>query len=207
MSIVPFKQAKFIKSAVKSKDYPDLYTEDGKVMIEVAVAGRSNVGKSSLLNDLFGTRRLVKTSSTPGKTQIINFFTLDEQIGFVDLPGYGYAKVPLTVRKQWGPMVEAYFKNRPSLKLLLLLFDIRRVPNQDDLHMVEWAHYFDLPLILVFTKVDKVKQNEKAANTKKILKAFNVDNLHYVHYSVTKKIGRENLIKKISDELEGYDTA
>lgn len=201
--MLKIENPKFIKTAVWAKDYPTLKTDQGEEMVEVAVAGRSNVGKSSLLNHLFMRKGMVKTSSTPGKTQHINFFTINDSISFVDLPGYGYAQVPLNVRKQWGPMVQQYFEKRKSLKLLFLLFDIRRTPTQDDKLMVEWAQHHQVPVVLVLTKVDKVKSNEKRAQTQKILKAFDNDSLPYVHYSVTKNIGRKELIHKLDEGLWG----
>jgi len=196
-----FKSARFIKTAILSKDYPVLRDLSGEILPEIAVAGRSNVGKSSLLNHLFQSRGLVKTSSKPGKTQALNFFTLDDELCFVDLPGYGYAKVPLNVRRKWGPMIQGYLENREQLKLLLFLFDIRRKPNEEDLQLMEWAHYRQLPTLLVLTKVDKVKQNEKKANTKTALEAFCVENLKKVHYSVTKNVGRKELMYMITEAM------
>jgi GTP-binding protein len=196
-----FKTARFVKSAIHSKDFPDLRTLSGEQMPEIAVAGRSNVGKSSLLNHLFQKKGLVKTSSIPGKTQLLNFFSVDDSVAFVDLPGYGYAKVPLEVRKKWGPMVQNYLKKREALKLILLLFDIRRIPNEEDHLLLEWAAHNDLSLILVLTKVDKVSRNEQINNTKKILQAFNCQNLYYVPYSTVKNIGRKELIDLIMQAL------
>lgn len=201
-----FRNPSFIKTAIHPKDYPKLLDDRGSPLPEIAVAGRSNVGKSTLLNHLFKSRNLVKTSSQPGKTQAINFFTLNNQISFVDLPGYGYAKVPQGVRKQWGPMVQSYFEERKALKLVLFLFDIRRVPNEDDFRLLEWAIYHNLALILVLTKTDKVKRNEKAANTVKIIEALNVENLHWVHYSSTKNEGRDRLIAMICDALKDEES-
>lgn len=201
MGEVEFINPIFIKTAINPKDYPKLVDDHGRLLPEIAVAGRSNVGKSSLLNHLFNRKGLVKTSSQPGKTQAINFFTLNKQVSFVDLPGYGYAKVPLEVKKQWGPMIHSYFDNRKTLKLVLFLFDIRRLPSDDDFKLLEWAMHRELAMILVLTKTDKVKSNEKAANTEKILKAFNVENLHFVHYSTTKNVGRDQLIFMIRDAL------
>lgn len=194
--------ARFVKTAVYSKDYPLLRDLSGKIMPEIAVAGRSNVGKSSLLNHLFEAKGLVKTSSTPGKTQALNFFSVDEKLAFVDLPGYGYAKVPENVRKQWGPMVQTYLEKREQLKLVLLLFDIRRLPNDDDKRMIEWIAHSQKAMILVLTKVDKVTQNEKRINIQKILKGLAVENLHHVNYSTTKNIGRKELISMIHDALQ-----
>lgn len=197
-----FKNPKFIKTAVAPKDYPVLRDLSGNILPEIAVAGRSNVGKSSLLNHLFQAKDLVKTSSTPGKTQALNFFTLNNEIVFVDLPGYGYAKVPVTVRKKWGPMIQTYLKKRENLKLILFLFDIRRIPNEEDLEFIEWAALNNKALILVITKTDKVKLNEKKQNTDKILSAFNCENLHYVHTSAQKNVGRKELITMIVDALK-----
>ncbi|MCE5318852.1 MAG: ribosome biogenesis GTP-binding protein YihA/YsxC [Parachlamydia sp.] len=195
-----FKGAKFIKTAVQPRDYPTLRKDSGDLLPEIAVAGRSNVGKSSLINHLLQVKGLAKTSSTPGKTQAINFFTTEDALVIVDLPGYGFAQVPLEVRKRWGPMVQSYLENRETLKALLLLFDIRRLPNEEDLKLLEWANYNSKPIILVLTKVDKVKRNEQQLQTKKILEAFQAD-LPYVHYSSTKNIGRLALIHKVKEVL------
>lgn len=202
MALYVFKNAKFVITAVNPKDYPALRDSSGKILPEIAVAGRSNVGKSSLLNDLFHAKGLVKTSSTPGKTQALNFFTLNDQLGFVDLPGYGFAQVPLSVRKQWGPMVQTYLQKREPLKLILFLFDIRRIPNEEDMQLLEWAAVNEKAVILVLTKVDKVNQTELRTNTRKILEAFDTDNLHYIHYSVTKKVGRYELMRMLCDALK-----
>lgn len=196
-----FKNARFVKSATKGNAYPIMKLPSGEEMIEIAVAGRSNVGKSSLLNHLFQSRDLVKTSSIPGKTQLLNFFVLNESLSFVDLPGYGYAKVPLEVKKKWGPMVQEYLETRSQLKLILLLFDIRRIPNEEDRELIEWIAAAEKSMILVLTKIDKVKKNEKIANTHKILQAFNYGNLHYTCYSTVKNIGRKELIFMLLDAL------
>lgn len=197
-----FKKARFVKTAVHSKDYPVLRDLSGNIMPEIAVAGRSNVGKSSLLNHLFQSKGLVKTSSVPGKTQALNFFNVDDKLAFVDLPGYGYAQVPQAVKKQWGPMIQNYLKERNSLKLILFLFDIRRIPTDEDLLFLEWTARNEKAVILVLTKVDKVGQNEKKTNSEKILKTFNADNLHHIYYSVPKNVGRHDLIKMLLDALQ-----
>ena len=194
-------KAKFIKTAILPKDYPLIRDERGRVLSEVAVAGRSNVGKSSLLNDLFHSKFLVKTSSTPGKTQALNFFNFEDRIAFADLPGYGYAQVPQNVKKQWGPMVQAYLEKRETLKVILFLMDIRRIPNEDDLQFLDWVVSSEKAMILVLTKVDKVKINERKANTLKILEALRASNIHYVYYSATKNKGRKELLAMINDAL------
>ena len=202
MGNILLKKPRFIKTAIKEQDYPNLKTAQGVLMPEIAVAGRSNVGKSSLLNHLFQSKGLVKTSSTPGKTQAINFFIVDDAISFVDLPGYGFAKVPVAVRKKWGPMIQNYLEKRKQLKLILFLFDIRRLPNDEDRLLLEWASQKDMALVLVLTKIDKVNQSEKTINTRNILEAFNCENLHYLYYSTVKNIGRKELMFVISDVLE-----
>jgi GTP-binding protein len=196
-----FKEAKFCTTATKESHYPVLKNLSGEILLEVAVAGRSNVGKSSLLNHLFHSKGLVKTSSTPGKTQAMNFFIVNQELVFVDLPGYGYADVPITVRKRWGPMVQEYLQKREQLKLILFLFDIRRMPQADDKEFLEWAAHHEKAVILVLTKVDKVKQNELNSNTKKILQAFDTENLQYVHYSVVKNTGHKEIAKMICEAL------
>lgn len=195
-------KAKFIKTAILPKDYPVIRNAQGQILTEVAVAGRSNVGKSSLLNHLFHTKHLVKTSSTPGKTQALNFFVFEDQIAFTDLPGYGYAQVSQNVKKQWGPMVQTYLETREALKVVLFLMDIRRIPNADDLQFLDWIVQHQKSMILVLTKVDKVNRNERKLNTVKILDALGASNIHYVYYSVTKNQGRRELLAMIGDAIK-----
>lgn len=194
-------RARFIKTATHYQDYPVIRNLHGTILPEIAVAGRSNVGKSSLLNHLFESEKLVKTSSTPGKTQTINFFSWNN-IAFADLPGYGYAEVPLALKKLWGPMVQSYLDKRDTLKVILFLLDIRRIPNEDDIRLMEWIAHCQKAVILVLTKIDKVKQSEKVANTKKILEAFQIENLHHTYYSVPKSRGRRELINLIDEALK-----
>lgn len=196
-----FKNPQFIKTAVKATQYPVLKDDGGRLLPEIAVAGRSNVGKSTLLNHLFHVKGLVKTSATPGKTQALNFFTLNDQLAFVDLPGYGYAKVPQSVRQEWGNMIGTYFQRRETLKLVLLLIDIRRVPNEEDRQLIDWVAYHQKALLVVLTKVDKVSLNEKNKNTRTIIEALGTGNIHYIHYSATKNIGRQQLCAMIADAI------
>lgn len=194
-------KARFVKTAIFPKDYPVIRNINGQILPEIAVAGRSNVGKSSLLNHLFHTKNLVKTSSVPGKTQALNFFVFEEDLAFADLPGYGYAQVPQGIKKQWGPMVQTYLEKRETLKLILFLIDIRRVPNQDDLQFLDWVVQSEKSMILVITKVDKVKKDERKENTLKILEALGAANIHHVSYSVEKNLGRKELLAMIHDAL------
>lgn len=196
-----FKNAKFATSAANLKGYPKLVDKKGHILPEIAVAGRSNVGKSSLLNHLFQSKGLVKTSATPGKTQLLNFFTMDDTLAFVDLPGYGFAAVPLALKQKWGPMIQDYLSHREQLKLILFLFDIRRIPNEEDQQLLDWIIHAKKAVILVFTKIDKVTRNEKAANTKKILDAFGVG-LQYVYTSSLRNQGRGELTAMIKEALQ-----
>src|SRR5205085_7220896 len=123
---------------------------------EVAFMGRSNVGKSSLINSLLGAKGLAKTSSTPGRTQLINFFLINEAFRFVDLPGYGYARVPGAVKREWGPMIEKYLASRPNLVLSILITDSRHEPSKLDLLMRDWLTEQAQPFVIVATKADKL---------------------------------------------------
>ena len=147
--------AVFDKSATRPSNYPPAE------LPEVAFAGRSNVGKSSLINVLVNRRGLVRTSSTPGRTQLLNFFTINGAFSLVDLPGYGFAKVPLAVKKDWGPMVRTFLESRTSLRAVIVLFDIRRVPREEDLQLLDWLEEFAIPTIPVITKADKVSRNQR----------------------------------------------
>jgi GTP-binding protein len=149
-------QAEFVKSAMGPGDFPT----DGRP--EVAFVGRSNVGKSSLLNTLLGRKGLAKTSSTPGKTRTLNFFSVNNKYYFVDLPGYGFAKVPLRVKDEWGAALVDYLETRRPLRLVVLLVDGRREPSGLDQEMLELLESAKRPVLLVATKVDKLKQGERA---------------------------------------------
>lgn len=150
-----FHQARFSIAAGRIQDFP---ADEGR---EVAFAGRSNVGKSSALNALLNRRKLARTSSTPGRTQQIIFYALgDDNLRLVDLPGYGYAKVPQGVKAQWGQLIENYLMDRGSLAGLVLIMDTRRPMQDFDQQMLEWADHFDLPLYVLLTKADKLKANE-----------------------------------------------
>lgn len=197
-----FKEAKFVKSATSKENLPVLKTPQGKLMAEIAVIGRSNVGKSSLLNHLFQAKHLAKVSSRPGKTQLLNFFTVGDRLAFVDLPGYGYAEVPMQIRKDWVPMIEGYLRDRPSLQVILFLFDIRRNPNEEDIALVEWMMYHQKKVLLVLTKVDKVTQGARATQVKKILNDLHLEGVSHVLYSSTKNLGRNELIARISELME-----
>lgn len=149
------KSAEFVTSAVKPSQYPP------ELLPEMAFAGRSNVGKSSLINKLVNRRHLVKTSRTPGRTQLINFFDINEAFTFVDLPGYGYAKVPAAVQKKWGPMIETYLSGRKTLRGVVSLMDIRRQPGVEERNLADWLAGYRIPIIRVLTKSDKLSKTKQ----------------------------------------------
>ena len=146
--------ARFVKSATQPDDFP----RDQRP--EIAFCGRSNIGKSSLLNTLTDTHGLARTSSSPGRTQTINFFLINDRIYFVDLPGYGYAKVPKAVKEKWGVMIEGYLRDRDQLKLALMLVDSRMRPMESDVIMKEWLDHHAIPNAVVLTKIDKISRNQ-----------------------------------------------
>lgn len=146
--------AEFVISAPGPKQFPI----DRKP--QIAFAGRSNVGKSSLINALLHRKSLVKTSATPGKTQLINFFIINGSFYFVDLPGYGYARAPQAVTDAWAPMIEGYLKNSPSLRAVVVLLDSRREPDERDARLIEWLRQSDIHPIFALTKADKLNRQE-----------------------------------------------
>ncbi len=191
------KSAEFITSAVKPSQYtaPDLP--------EIAFAGRSNVGKSSLINTLVNRKRLVKTSSTPGRTQLINFFTVNQTLSLVDLPGYGYAKVPMSVRKKWGPMIETYLKTRASLKAVVLILDIRRTPKQEELNFIDWLKFYGNPSIIVLTKTDKLSKTKQKKQKAVIADALLTAPEDLILFSAKTRLGKEAVWAAIEHQTLG----
>jgi GTP-binding protein len=185
------KSVEFIKSAVKPADYPPA------ILPEVVFAGRSNVGKSSLINALVNRKRLARTSSTPGRTQLINFFNINENLVFVDIPGYGYAKVPKKVRDQWAPMIETYLSTRETLKGLILIMDIRRNPGPMESNFVAWLAYHHVPIILVLTKADKLSRSKQADQQRLAAKVFPDAGADIILFSAKTRMGRNRVWKAI----------
>lgn len=185
------KSAVFIKSAVKPSHYPEPLSS------EIAFAGRSNVGKSSLINALLNRKNLVKTSRTPGRTQLINFFMINESVYFVDLPGYGYAKVPPKIQKQWGPMVESYLFNRKNLDAVVLAMDIRRTPKEEENNLLKWFDHLNLETILVLTKSDKLSKNKQIQQQSIYAKSLFVDKSKLFLFSAKNLQGKENIVTRL----------
>jgi len=149
-------------SAVSAKQYPKTN------LPEIALAGRSNVGKSSFINRMLGRKNLVRTSSKPGKTRTLNFYRINDAFYFVDVPGYGYAKVSKKERAKWGRMMEEYFNAREQLQLIVQIIDSRHKPTEDDIRMFEYVHYIQVPLLVIATKVDKLKKSVRKKQLNKL---------------------------------------
>ena len=189
------KQATFIKSAVWPSAYPP---HEG--FPEIAVAGRSNVGKSSLINALTQRKQLARVSNTPGRTQLLNFFRIDDRFTLCDLPGFGYAKVPLEMKRQWGRMMELYLTTRAPLRALLLLVDIRRNPGDWERELVTLGSACGWGVIPVVTKVDKLSRNQRRPAVKKIATALG---FHSSQMIVTSSQSKEGLAD-VMRALEGF---
>ncbi|BCG48956.1 GTP-binding protein EngB [Citrifermentans bremense] len=197
------KQTEFIKSATKPSHYPE------GSLPEIAFAGRSNVGKSSLVNVLVNRKNLVRTSSTPGRTQLINFFQVNDDFMLVDLPGYGYAKVPLAVKKEWRPMMETYLSKRRNLRGVVLILDIRRTPTEEDQQMLAWLRAFSVPPIIVITKCDKVSKNERAKQSSVIMEKLQLKKEDLNYFSALSREGKDAVWARIDALLapEAAETA
>lgn len=188
--------ATFVKSATSPEHYP----RDGRP--EIAFMGRSNVGKSSLINSLLGVKGLARTSSTPGRTQLINFFLINDAFYFVDLPGYGYARVPQNVKKHWGPMVEKYLATRPGLVLSIVITDSRHEPTELDLQMIEWLETRRKPFIIVATKADKLSSNQLRAQLGRASAVLGSGEL--VAYSAVTRSGAARIWKEITSRTTDF---
>lgn len=157
---------------------------------EICMAGRSNVGKSSFINAITGRNKLAKVSGTPGKTRTLNFFNINDELRLVDVPGYGYAKVNDKMKKSFGDIIDTYLSQRDTLKALVLIVDYRHKPTHDDITMYEYAKYYEIPVIVVATKEDKLKRNDLKKNEKIIKETLKFDKKDYfVRFSSLKKVG------------------
>ncbi|AQS59972.1 ribosome biogenesis GTP-binding protein YihA/YsxC [Desulforamulus ferrireducens] len=187
--------AEFVTSAVKPGGYPP-----GNLP-EVAFVGRSNVGKSSLINKLVNRKGLARTSKTPGRTQLINFFKINDAFILVDLPGYGFARVPGEVKEKWGKMIEGYLKHREPLKGVALLLDCRHTPTAQDRQMYQWLLHYGVPAVVVATKIDKLSNNQWAKQQSVIKKALPLAPEHkLIPFSAETGRGKEEVLAV----LEGW---
>lgn len=190
----------YLTSAVKPSGYPPPGPP------EIAFAGRSNVGKSSLINSLVKRKKLVKVSSTPGRTQMINFFSLDnDRLRLVDLPGYGFAKVPLKVKAGWQSMVETFLTGRETLAGVVVILDIRREPSADDLMLLDFLATHMVPAVVVITKADKLSNNQRASRLAKLRPKIKLYDPDFVAYSSLNSMGRPELLKRLEDLLPAVD--
>jgi len=180
----------FIKSAahVEQKLLPD--------RPEVAVVGRSNVGKSSLINALFNRKRLAKTSTTPGKTRLLNYFSVDDCLYFVDLPGYGYAKLSKKEKEDWQKSIESYLKDNKYLKRVFILLDARHDLFSSDKMMIAWLDYYQISYSIIITKSDKINRNQLNAMKRKLKKAYPAKDIF--SFSALKKTGRQEIIDQLN---------
>jgi len=191
------KKAELEAVAVKPSQYP----EDN--MIEIAFAGRSNVGKSSLLNLLTNRKSLARVSGSPGKTRTINFYRINDEFRIVDLPGYGYAKASKSLTEGWGEMMEKYLETRQGLRVVAQLIDVRHAPSKQDIQMYEYLRYYGLDGLVVLTKADKVSRNELNKNTAMIRKALDLKpEDKTIPVSALKRTGYENLLAEFDRILE-----
>lgn len=192
------KLAEFVLSAAKPKQFPNT------PLPEVAFSGRSNVGKSSLLNLLTNRKSLAKTSATPGKTQQINFFKINNNSHFVDLPGYGYAKVSKTEREEWRKLIESYFSSREQLRLVVALSDIRHKTPEIDLEMFDWLEALEIPFVVVLTKSDKI--STKATDEKVQSMTQETADYHYcqgvIPCSATNRQNKDKLLKIVGEAMQ-----
>lgn len=155
-------KAEIVTSAVSKEHYPKSH------LPEVALAGRSNVGKSSFINKIIGRKNLVRISSKPGKTRTLNFYTINDACYFVDVPGYGYAQVSKAEKEKWGTMMEEYFETREQLKVIVLIVDMRHKPTKDDILMFNYIKHLERPIIVVATKQDKIPRGKRPKHLKEI---------------------------------------
>ncbi|MGO9137910.1 MAG: ribosome biogenesis GTP-binding protein YihA/YsxC [Syntrophales bacterium] len=192
--------AEFVKSATQPSQYPE------GILPEIAFAGRSNVGKSSLINTITRKKNLARTSSTPGCTRLINFFTANNQISLVDLPGYGYAKAPIASKKEWGPMIETYLMQRESLESVIVILDVRRDPSEQDLTLIDWLRHYQIIPTIVLTKIDKVSRSQAKVRQRKIKELLGL-NADPILFSARTGEGKDAIWGAINDLCTGNISA
>jgi GTP-binding protein len=188
--------AEFLKSAFAEEHWPQ------QPLPEIAFLGRSNVGKSSLINSLLGVRGLARTSSTPGRTQSLNFFVINNRFRFVDLPGYGYARVPRNVKSEWNEMATNYLAKRPELVLSIQIVDSRHEPTTLDLQLNDWLQHHAKPRAVVATKSDKLSNNELRKSIERVRRVMSAERV--IAYSATTGRGREEVWRLIDEAIKDF---
>lgn len=188
------RNAKFVVSLDRLMPFP------GQGMPEIAMAGKSNVGKSSLINSLVRNSRLARTSSEPGKTRLINFYSVNQELFLVDLPGYGFAKASKNEKQKWGDMIEGYLERSENLKHVLQLVDIRHEPTADDIMMVNYLRHYNIPFTVVATKADKLSKAQRSRSIPVICRKLVVQPWEIIQYSSEDGTGRDRLLELISEK-------
>ncbi len=190
------KKVKLYRTVYRPEDLPQTPYN------EVAFVGRSNVGKSSLLNTVVNNFKLAKVSSEPGKTRSVNFYLVNDRFFLVDLPGYGFARVPFEEQKRWRELIEEYLRERDRLKGVFLLVDSRIGPTEKDVQMKDWFDFYGIPYVVVATKVDKLKKRERAKLEEKIREVFKDSSVKVVPFSSKTREGRDLLLREIRNFVE-----
>ncbi len=189
------KSAEFIKSV---SNFNDIYKSNYK---EIAFVGRSNVGKSSLINFMTNNSKLAKTSSLPGRTRLINYFLINKEFLLVDLPGYGYAKASKEAQASWGTLLENYLKKSENLKAVYMLLDIRHLPNDNDKQMIKFLYYYNIPTVFVLTKADKLSKSAIGRQVQMIANDLGLTKDSFVVTSSDKKTGKDKLLDSLEARL------
>ena len=199
--MMTIRSAKFILSLDRLRPFP------GQGLPEIAMAGKSNVGKSSMINSVLGNSKLARISSAPGKTRLINFFKVNDQFWLVDLPGYGFAKAPKAECDRWAAMIEGYLQGSEHLKRVLHLVDIRHEPTRDDQMMVEYLRHYDIPFTVVATKADKLSKAARGRSIPVICRTLAVQPWEVIPYSSEDGTGRERILELLETETTTGDDA
>ena len=189
------RNSKFVRSLSAFTNFP------GQGLPEVAMVGKSNVGKSSLINSMTGNSKLARTSSAPGKTRLVNLYLINDSFFLVDLPGYGFAKAPKQEKEKWAEMIEGYLKGSENLRRVFQLVDLRHEPTREDQMMVEYLRHYDIPFTVVATKADKLSGAQRGRSIPAICRALAVQPWEVIVYSSQNGLGRDKLLELIGEEL------
>jgi GTP-binding protein len=192
------REVQFVRGAIRPDQYPVEH------LPEIAFAGRSNVGKSSLINTLVGRRGLARTSQTPGKTQLVQFYRVDGRFSLVDLPGYGYARAPQKMRRRWGIAMERYLSERRTLRLVVLLLDMRRIPSRLDLELKSWLDQMAIPTCYALTKADKISRGKRSWQIHQVSQTLGIPSEHLIPFSARTREGRPALWGRILEAVRAH---